>query len=125
MVNDATPTQVSAAVDALGGAAESLDPLTLMIASGVGEARSGWSKSGMDGIAIRVQYSNGIPIQVTQVDVRGQLDKRQLCEIVITPKHSLGGEHVSCRRTSVAVCFVRAPSTMRDRGSVLLFSTIE
>lgn len=50
-------------MDALGGPAESLDPLTLMMASG-GIGDPGWTRSDMGGIAIRVQFSNGIPIQV-------------------------------------------------------------
>ena len=56
--------QVPAAVEALGGAAESLDPLTLLMASG-GDGGSSWKRSEMDGIAIRLQVSNGIPIQVS------------------------------------------------------------
>lgn len=55
--------QVPAAVEALGGAADSLDPLTLLMASG-GDGGSSWQRSEMDGIAIRLQVSNGIPIQV-------------------------------------------------------------
>ena len=55
--------QVPAAVEALGGAADSLDPLTLLMASG-GDGGSSWQRSEMDGITIRLQVSNGIPIQV-------------------------------------------------------------
>lgn len=51
-------------MDALGGAAESLDPLTLLMASGGGDGGSSPQRSDMDGIAIRLQVSNGIPIQV-------------------------------------------------------------
>lgn len=50
-------------MEALGGAADSLDPLTLLMASG-GDGGSSWQRSEMDGIAIRLQVSNGIPIQV-------------------------------------------------------------
>lgn len=50
-------------MEALGGATETLDPLTLMAAAGAGEG-SRRVKSEMDGIAVRVQFSNGIPIQV-------------------------------------------------------------
>lgn len=49
-----------------GGAAESLDPLTLLMASG-GDGGSSSQRSEMDGIAIRLQMSNGIPIQVYNV----------------------------------------------------------
>ena len=56
--------QVPAAVEALGGAAESLDPMTLLMASGGEGEGSSWQRSEMDGIAIRLQVSNGIPIQV-------------------------------------------------------------
>lgn len=55
-------------MDALGGPAESLDPLTLMMASG-GEGGSAWTRSDMDGIAVRLQVSNGIPIQVRSVPI--------------------------------------------------------
>ena len=51
-------------MEALGGAAESLDPMTLLMASGGEGEGSSWQRSEMDGIAIRLQVSNGIPIQV-------------------------------------------------------------
>lgn len=53
-------------MEALGGAADSLDPLTLLMASG-GDGGSSWQRSEMDGITIRLQVSNGIPIQVNNM----------------------------------------------------------
>ncbi|CAN0337199.1 unnamed protein product, partial [Ectocarpus fasciculatus] len=68
---------VPAAVEALGGAASSLDPLTLLMASG-GEGGSAWKRSEMDGIAIRLQVSNGIPIQVEACPPGGAPLRRKL-----------------------------------------------
>ncbi|CBN75725.1 PBS lyase HEAT domain protein repeat-containing protein [Ectocarpus siliculosus] len=68
---------VPAAVEALGGAASSLDPLTLLMASG-GEGGSAWKRSEMDGIAIRLQVSNGIPIQVEACPPGGTPLRRKL-----------------------------------------------
>ncbi|CAM9723487.1 unnamed protein product [Scytosiphon promiscuus] len=68
---------VPAAVEALGGPAESLDPLTLLMASG-GDGGSAWQRSEMDGIAIRLQVSNGIPIQVEACPPGGTLLRRKL-----------------------------------------------
>ncbi|CAB1118288.1 unnamed protein product [Ectocarpus sp. CCAP 1310/34] len=68
---------VPAAVKALGGAASSLDPLTLLMASG-GEGGSAWKRSEMDGIAIRLQVSNGIPIQVEACPPGGTPLRRKL-----------------------------------------------
>ncbi|CAN0282011.1 unnamed protein product [Pylaiella littoralis] len=68
---------VPAAVEALGGAAESLDPLTLLMASG-GDGGSSWQRSEMDGIAIRLQVSNGIPIQVEACPPGGTPLRRKL-----------------------------------------------
>eukprot|EP00752_Nemacystus_decipiens_P003391 g3138.t1 len=68
---------VPAAVEALGGAADSLDPLTLLMASG-GDGGSSWRRSEMDGIAIRLQVSNGIPIQVEACPPGGTPLRRKL-----------------------------------------------
>eukprot|EP00903_Cladosiphon_okamuranus_P014534 g13481.t1 len=68
---------VPAAVEALGGAADSLDPLTLLMASG-GDGRSSWQRSEMDGITIRLQVSNGIPIQVEACPPGGTPLRRKL-----------------------------------------------
>ena len=52
-------------MEALGGPAESLDPALLMMsASGEDGGSLSIKRSEMDGIDVRLQVSNGIPIQV-------------------------------------------------------------
>lgn len=64
-------------MDVLGGPADSFDPTSLMTAAPGG----GGGASLLDGIAIRLQVSNGIPIQVRQTGNEWFVpNKRRLCD---------------------------------------------
>ncbi|CAM9967235.1 unnamed protein product [Discosporangium mesarthrocarpum] len=70
---------VAAAVDALGGATAGLDALSLLAPAGGGSAGSSEGvRSEMDGISIRLQISNGVPIQVEACAPGGSPVRRKL-----------------------------------------------